>query len=176
MNHSISQTATHFFNSLLMVNPTDPITTQSSAKQVRDAAKSLGMTFQTIEAAQADQIERAFSSIEDGVSGVMIPDDSLFFNERERIAEEALTRKIPTAVFAAPMVEDGGLMTYAPSPLTIFRRSAAYIVKILNGAKPDQLPVELPTTFEFVINLKTAKAIGLSISPAILNRADKVID
>ena len=67
-------------------------------------------------------------------------------------------------------------MTYAPSPLTIFRRSAAYIVKILNGAKPDQLPVELPTTFEFVINLKTAKAIGLSISPAILNRADKVID
>jgi len=160
----------------LMVNPTDPITSQSSAKQVRDAAKSLGMTFQTIEAAQPDQIERAFSSIQDGISGVMIPDDSLFFNERKRIAEEALTRKIPTAVFAAPMVEDGGLMTYAPSPLTIFRRSAAYIVKILNGAKPDQLPVELPTTFEFVINLKTAKAIGLSISPAILNRADKVID
>ena len=68
----------------LMVNPTDPITTLSSAKQVRDAAKSLGMTFQTIEAAQPDQIERAFSSIQDGVSGVMIPDDSLFFNESNK--------------------------------------------------------------------------------------------
>jgi len=67
-------------------------------------------------------------------------------------------------------------MTYSASPLTIFRRSATYIDKILKGTKPDQLPVELPTKFEFVINLKTAKAIGLSISPTILTRADEVIE
>jgi putative ABC transport system substrate-binding protein len=107
---------------------------------------------------------------------VVILDDSLFFNERKQIATLALQRMLPTAVFASPMVEDGALMTYSASALTIFRRSAAYIDKILKGTKPDQLPVELPTKFEFVINLKTAKAIGLSISPTILTRADKVIE
>jgi putative ABC transport system substrate-binding protein len=160
----------------LMVNPSDSISTQSGIKQVRTAAERLGITVQPIEAAQPDQIERAFSSIQDGVNGVMIQDDAMFFNERKRIAELALKRKIPTAVFISPMVEDGGLMTYAPSPLTIFRRSAAYIDKILKGAKPGELPVELPTTFEFVINLKTAKAIGLTISPTILTLADRVIE
>jgi putative tryptophan/tyrosine transport system substrate-binding protein len=134
------------------------------------------MTVQVIEAAQPDQIERAFSSIQGGINGVMILDDSLFFNERKQIAAFALQRMLPTAVFTSPMVEDGALMTYAASPLTIFRRSAAYIDKILKGTKPDQLPVELPTEFEFVINLKTAKAIGLSIPPTMLSRADKVID
>jgi putative tryptophan/tyrosine transport system substrate-binding protein len=160
----------------LMVNPANPITTEGNIKQVRIAAERLGMTVQVIEAAQPDQIERAFSSIQGGINGVMILDDSLFFNERKQIAAFALQRMLPTAVFTSPMVEDGALMTYAASPLTIFRRSAAYIDKILKGTKPDQLPVELPTEFEFVINLKTAKAIGLSISPTILSRADKVID
>jgi putative ABC transport system substrate-binding protein len=126
--------------------------------------------------AQPDQIERAFSSIQDGVNGVMVQDDAMFFNERKRIAELALKRKIPTLVFTSIMVEDGGLMAYATNIQAMFHRSAAYIDKILKGAKPDELPVELPTTFEFVINLKTAKAIGLTISPTILARADKVIE
>jgi putative ABC transport system substrate-binding protein len=102
--------------------------------------------------------------------------DGLFFRERKQLAELALKRKLPTLVFNSNMVEDGGLMTYAPSSLAIFRRSAAYVDKILKGAKPDELPVELPTKFEFIINLKTAKTIGLAISPAILSRADKVIE
>ena len=160
----------------LMVNPSNPITTEGNIQQVRIAAERLGMTVQVIEAAQPDQIERAFSSLQDGINGVMILDDSLFFNERKQIATFALQRMLPTAVFASPMVKDGALMTYSASPLTIFRRSATYIDKILKGTKPDQLPVELPTKFEFVINLKTAKAIGLSISPTILTRADEVIE
>jgi putative ABC transport system substrate-binding protein len=160
----------------LMVNPSNPITTEGNIKQVRIAAERLGMTVQVIEATQPDQIERAFSSLQHDVNGVMILDDSLFFNERKRIAALALERMLPTAVFTSPMVQDGALMTYSASPLTIFRRSAAYIDKILKGTKPDQLPVELPTEFEFVINLKTAKAIGLSISPTILTRADEVIE
>lgn len=93
----------------------------------------------------------------------MVQSDGMFFRERKRIAELGLKRKVPTSVFNSTMVEDGGLLTYAPNTPVIFRRSAVYIVKILNGAKPDQLPVELPTQFEFVINLKTAKAIGLTI-------------
>ena len=160
----------------LLVNPSNPNTTEGNIKQVRIAAEHLGMTVQVIEAAQPDQIERAFSSIQDGINAVMIPDDSLFFNERKQIAALALRRMLPTAVFVSPMVKDGALMAYAVSPLTIFRRSAAYIDKIIKGTKPDQLPVELPTKFEFVINLKTARSIGLSISPTILSRADEVIE
>jgi putative tryptophan/tyrosine transport system substrate-binding protein len=117
---------------------------------------------QAIEASQPDQIERAFSSIKEGINGVMIAEDGLFFRERKQIAMLASQRKLATAVFAYPMLEDGGLMAYAVSPLTLFRRSAVYVDKILKGTKPDELPVELPTELEFVVNLKTAKAIGLS--------------
>jgi putative tryptophan/tyrosine transport system substrate-binding protein len=159
----------------LMVNPGEP-TSQHSIELVRTAVERMGVTIQPIEVAQPDQIDRAFSSLQDGVNGVMLQPDAMFFNERKRIAELALKRKIPTLVFTSTMVEDGGLMAYAPSIQAIFRRSAAYIDKILKGAKPDELPVELPTTFEFDINLKTAKAIGLSVSPSILSLADKLID
>jgi putative tryptophan/tyrosine transport system substrate-binding protein len=106
----------------------------------------------------------------------MVQPDAMFFNERKRIAEVALAGKLPSLVFNSTMVEAGGLMTYAPSSFAIFRRSAVYIDKILKGAKPDELPVELPTRFELDINLKTAKAIDLIISPTILARADKVIE
>ena len=147
----------------LVVNTSDPITAQRTIEQIRSAAERLGITIQPIEAKQPDQIERAFSSTQDGVHGVMVQADGMFFRERKRIAELGLKRKVPTSVFNSTMVEDGGLLTYAPNTPVIFRRSAVYIVKILNGAKPDQLPVELPTQFEFVINLKTAKAIGLTI-------------
>jgi putative tryptophan/tyrosine transport system substrate-binding protein len=165
----------HLTGIYLMVNPDEP-TSQQSIELVRTAVERLGITIQPIEVAQPDQIDRAFSSFQDGVNGVMIEADAMFFNERKRIAELALKRKIPTLVFTSTMVEDGGLMAYAPNIQAIFRRSAAYIDKILKGAKPDELPVELPTTFEFDINLKTAKAIGLTVSPSILSLADKLID
>jgi putative tryptophan/tyrosine transport system substrate-binding protein len=160
----------------LLVNPSDLITTQRTIEQARTVAERLGITIQPIEAQQPDQIERAFSSIQDEVDGVMVEPDGLFFRERKRIAELALKRKIATVVFNSTMVEDGGLMTYAASNPAIFRRSAAYVDKILKGAKPDELPVELPTTFEFVINLKTAKALGLTVPQTLLGRADKVVE
>jgi putative ABC transport system substrate-binding protein len=160
----------------LLLNPSDPVTASRSIDQARAAAARLDMSIQPIEAGKPDQIERAFSSIQEGVQGVMVEPDAMFFNERNRIAELALARKLPSLVFNSTMVEAGGLMTYAPSSFAIFRRSAVYIDKILKGTKPDELPVELPTKFEFDINLKTAKAIGLTISPAIIARADKVIE
>jgi putative ABC transport system substrate-binding protein len=166
----------HLSKVVLLVNPSDPISTDRSIEQARTSAERLGVTIQPIAAQQPGDIERAFSSIEDGVTGVVVEPDGLFFRERERFAELALKRKIPMMVFNSTMVEDGGLMTYAADNLAIFRRSAAYLDKILKGAKPDELPVELPTKFEIAINLKTAKAIGLAISPSILNRADKVIE
>jgi putative tryptophan/tyrosine transport system substrate-binding protein len=161
----------------LMINPTyDHVTTERSVGQVRTAAERLGIGIQSIEAARPDQIEWAFSSNQDGVNGVMVQPDSMFFNERKRIAELGLKRKIPTLVFASSMVEDGGLMTYSANVQAIFRRSATYIDKILKGAKPDELPVEQPTQFDFVINLNTAKVLGLTIPPNLLAITDGVIE
>ena len=160
----------------LMVNPTDPVTAEYSIKEVGVAAERLGMKVQVIKASQPDQIERGISSIQTGINGIMVTEDPLFYRERKRIAALATERKLATAVFAYPMVEDGALMAYAANPVALCRRSAVYIDKILKGAKPDDLPVELPTDFEFDINLTTAKAIGLSISPSILTRADRLID
>ena len=168
--------APHLSNIAVLINPNDPITAQATIEQARTTAERLSITIQPIEAQQPDQIERAFSLIQDGATGVLIEPDALFFRERKRLAELALKRKIPTSVFNSTMIEDGGLMTYSPSTLAIFRRSASYVDKILKGAKPNELPVELPTKFEFAINLKTATAIGLAISPAILSRVDKVIE
>lgn len=160
----------------LMVNPADPVAAEDCTKQVRSAADRLGMMVQLIEASQPDQIERGISSIQEGINGIMLMEDSLFFRERKRIAELATQRKLATVVFAYPMVEDGGLMAYAANPLAICRRSAVYIDKILKGAKPDELPVELPTGFDLILNLKTAKAIGLSVPPTILALADQVVE
>jgi putative ABC transport system substrate-binding protein len=170
------ETVTHLSRIALLLNPSDPVITTRSVEQVRSAAGRLGISIQPIEAEKPDQIERAFSSTREEVHGVMVQPDAMFFNERKRIAEVALARKLPSLVFNSTMVEAGGLMTYAPSSFAIFRRSAVYIDKILKGTKPDELPVELPTSFELDINLKTAKAIGLIISPTILARADKVIE
>jgi len=170
------ETVPHLSKIALLVNPSDPMTTQRSVEHVRATAERLGITIQPIEAHQADQIAGAFSSIQNGVTGVMVESDGMFFRERKQLAELAVKHKIPTMVFNPDMVEDGGLMTYAASSLAIFRRSAAYVDKILKGTKPEELPVEQPTKFEFIINLKTARAIGLAISPAMLSRADKVIE
>ena len=115
----------------LMVNPSDPVTAEYSIKEVRIAAGRLGMKVQPIEASQPDQIERGISSIQEGINGIMITEDPLFYRERKRIAALAAERKLATAVFAYPMVEDGALMAYAANPVILCRRSAIYIDKIL---------------------------------------------
>ena len=161
----------------LMINPSsDPVATELSVKQVETAAQRLHLSFRPVEAQQPDQIARVFSADGDATNGVMVDADGLFFRERKRIAELALKHKIPTSVFDPAMVEDGGLMTYAPDVKVIFRRSATYIDKILKGAKPDELPVEQPTKFDFAINLRTAKTLGIEIPNSTQLLADKVIE
>jgi putative tryptophan/tyrosine transport system substrate-binding protein len=160
----------------VLFNPSDPVTSARSVEQVRAAAERLGMSIQSIEAGRSDQLEQAFSSIQEEMQGLIVQPDPMFFNERKRIAQLALARKLPSLVFTSTMVEAGGLMTYAPSSFAIFRRSAAYIDKLLKGTKPSEIPVELPTKFEFDINLKTAKALGIDVPPSLLARADQVIE
>jgi putative tryptophan/tyrosine transport system substrate-binding protein len=160
-----------------MINPSsDAVATELSIRQVETAAQRLRLSFRSVEAQEPDQIARAFSSNQHGTDGVMVDADGLFFRERKRIAELALKSKTPTSVFDPAMVEDGGLMTYAPDVKLIFRRSASYIDKILKGAQPDELPVEQPTKFHFVIKLKTAKTLGIEIPNSIQLLADEVIE
>ncbi len=103
-------------------------------------------------------------------------DDSVFTTQRAKIAELALKNRLPTMYGLRAMVQAGGLMSYGPDYGDLYRRAAAYVQKILHGAKPGDLPVEQPTKFEFVINMKTAKALGLTIPPSLLARADHVIE
>ena len=98
------------------------------------------------------------------------------FTERKRIADLALKHRLPTVVGGREYAEAGGLISYAVRYPDLFRRAASYVDKILKGAKPADLPVEQPTKFELVINLKTAKALGLTIPPSLLQRADQVIE
>jgi putative ABC transport system substrate-binding protein len=99
----------------------------------------------------------------------------VLFARRPQVVELAAKNRLPAIYFALEFAEDGGLLTYGPSITDLFRRAAVYVDKILKGARPGDLPVEQPTKFEFIINLRAAKQIGLTIPPNVLARADKVI-
>jgi len=100
----------------------------------------------------------------------------VLFSRRKQIADLALKNRLPTISSWPEFVEDGGLMTYSPNLKDLFQRAATYVDKILKGAKPGDLPVEQPTKFKLMINLRTAKALGLTIPPSVLGRADQVIE
>jgi putative tryptophan/tyrosine transport system substrate-binding protein len=130
-----------------------------------------------VQAATAAEIEAAFSVIKQARAGALIvPGDGLFFSQANRIVEFATQQRLPTLFSTQEPVQAGGLMSYGPNLPEQFYRAATYVDKILKGAKPGDLPVEQPTTFELVINLKTAKAIGLTIRQEILLRADVLLE
>jgi len=130
-----------------------------------------------IQAATAAEIDAAFSVIKQARAGALIvPGDGLFFSQASRIAELAAQQDLPTLFSTGEPVQAGGLMSYGPNLAEQFYRVATYVDKILKGAKPGDLPVEQPTTFELVINLKTAKAIGLTIRRELLLRADILLE
>src|SRR5438477_11787490 len=109
------------------------------------------------------------------VGALLVLSDAIFSSHRARLADLAARSRLPAAYGVRESVEAGGLMSYGPSFLDLYRRSAAYVDKILKGAKPADLPVEQPMKFELVLNLKTAEALGLTIPPLILFQADEVI-
>ena len=140
------------------------------------AARALGVRLQVVEARGPEDFDRAFSDMTKAHAGALtVLPGAMFINERKRLVELAAKHRLPAVYQVREFVEAGGLMAYGPNIADVFRRAATYVDKILKGAKPGDLPVEQPTKFELVINLKTAKALGLAIPPSLLGRADEVI-
>ena len=145
-------------------------------KELEDAARPLQVKLYPLDVRSPQDIENAFRTIAKVRPDAMIPlDDPLMFQERRRIAEFALQNRLPTASFQRFFTEAGTLLSYGPSFAELFLRAATYVDKIFKGAKPADLPVERPTKFELVINLKTAKALGITVPKDLLLRADEVI-
>jgi len=146
-------------------------------EQSEVATKALGMRLQRFEAHVPADIDRAFTDMAKARVGALeVLSTNLFANERRRLVDLAARHRIPTMFGFRLYVDAGGLMSYGPSLPDLYRRAATYVDKILKGTKPADLPVEQPTKFELIINLKTAKALGLTIPPSVLGRADQVIE
>jgi putative tryptophan/tyrosine transport system substrate-binding protein len=159
----------------ILSNPANPAHSLE-VREVNVAARSLGVQLQLLEARGPNDFDGAFAAMaKERVGALLVVADSMFFLHRSRLADLAARSRLPAAYGLRENVEAGGLMSYGPSQRDLFRRSATYVDKILKGAKPGDLPVEQPTKFELVINLKTAKALGLTIPPSLLQRADEVI-
>ena len=146
-------------------------------KETESAARSLGLRIQPLEVRDASDIDRAFKAMtkERADALTMFPGHPALFVNRKKIVELAAKNRLPAMYSLSAFVDAGGLMFYGSDLLVAYRRAADYVDKILKGAKPADLPVEQPMKFEFIINLKAAKQIGLTIPPNVLARADKVI-
>jgi putative tryptophan/tyrosine transport system substrate-binding protein len=144
---------------------------------LKTVAPTLRVSLQSLEVRDPNELERAFDSmIRERADGLIVLSDTFATFYRSRLAELAAKHRLPTVYGHSQYIEAGGLMSYGPSLSDVYRRAASYLDKILKGAKPADLPVEQPTKFELVINLKTARALGLDIPPTLLARADEVIE
>jgi len=161
----------------LLVNASVPEAARRYIEIAQTAARPLGVTLQPVEIRTAADIERAFSMIaQSRLQGMCLTSDGLIYVEQRRLAQLAQDRNLPLIGYTREMAKwTGMLMTYGPSNVALFNRAAYFVDKILKGAKPADLPVEQPTIIELVINLKTAKALGLTIPQSVLIRADLVI-
>lgn len=159
----------------LLLNPRNPATLLH-AKEAEEAAPRLRLQIHRLEVRSADEIQPVLAGgLKDGINALIPSVDRLFDSSRNQIVEFSIKNRLPTMYHDGRIVEQGGLMSYAPNIQDSFRRSATYVDKILKGMKPGDLPIEQPTRFELVINLKTAKQIGLTVPPNVLARADRVI-
>ena len=156
-------------------NP-DIVPEMITLKNLQSVGPALGMTVEAVEMRGPGDFESAFArAVRDRVHAAMVPSNSSLIPHRQEIVALGAKHRLPVAYGYGDFPEAGGLMSYGVSLPDLFRRAAVYVDKILKGAKPTELPVEQPKKFEFIINLKAAKQIGLTIPPNVLVRADKVI-
>jgi putative ABC transport system substrate-binding protein len=145
-------------------------------REAQLAARSLGITVQSVAVRQPDALQSALATVLQERADALLP-AATFANLHRRPLLEFMTKhRLPTMYDSRLHVEAGGLMAYGPDGLELYRRAATYVDKVLKGAKPADLPIEQPTKFEFVVNLRTAKTLGLTIPQSVLARADEVIN
>ncbi len=161
---------------VVLANPANP-TIVPYIENARVAARSLGMSIDSLTAATPADIDTVFKGItRERFDALFVPPDALYFNERKRIGELATKARMPVQTYARELVDAGMLMSYGPSFTGMARRAAYYLDRILKGAKPADLPVEAPTRYEMVVNLKVAATIGVKFTQSFMLRADEVIE
>jgi putative tryptophan/tyrosine transport system substrate-binding protein len=156
------------------LNPANP-TNDPQSKEIEAVAPALGVKLLSFEIKAIDDVDRAFTAMKKEGAGALLIIGGAAGSFGPRIAEIAVENRLPTIWAASSAVESGGLMSYGTNFADLYRRAATYVDKILKGTKPGDLPVEQPTKFEFIVNFKTAKQIGLTIPPNVLARADRII-
>ena len=160
----------------LLVNPTNP-NAERVMRNVQEAARTKGVQLPIQKARTESEIDAAFATLVQLKAGALVVGADAFFNSRrEQLVALASRHQVPAIYEWREFPASGGLISYGTSIAAVYRQVGLYAGKILNGAKPADLPVEQPTTLELVVNLKTAKALGLTVPPSILARADEVIE
>jgi len=160
----------------LLVNPNN-FQTEGVIREMQDAARARGVLLRILKASSEDEIDAAFATLVHLNNGALIiSPDPFFGTRREQLVGLAARRAVPTIYFAREFAALGGLITYGTTVPAVYRQGGTYVGRILAGAKPADLPVQQPTKFELVVNLNTAKALGLTVPPSILARADEVIE
>ena len=160
----------------ILSNPANP-THALAISNVKVAAQALGVELQLVEGRDPSEFDGAFAAMtKERVRAILVLPDGLFYLHRTRLADLAVENRLPSMHGLRENVEAGGLMSYGPNSLDNFGRAATFVDKIFKGAVPADLPLEQPTKYELVINLKTAKALGLGVPPSLLARADEIIE
>jgi putative ABC transport system substrate-binding protein len=161
----------------LLVNPANVPTAEATLRDIPEAARAIGLEVQVLNASDSREIEVAFATmVRDRVDALFVAPDGFFVSRRVQFATLATRHGIPAIYWTREFVEVGGLMSYGTDTLDMYRQVGAYTGQIVKGAKPADLPVLQSTRFEFVINLQTARALGLDVPPTLLARADEVIE
>jgi putative ABC transport system substrate-binding protein len=153
------------------------VETEATAGEIEQAARALALRVLIVKAGSESEFDDAFLNMtQSGAGALLVGGGAFFVAERQRVVALAARHSLPASYMTRDSVEVGGLMSYGPSQVNAYWLAGIYVGRILNGAKPAELPVELPTKYELVINLKTAKALGLDVPPTLLARADEVIE
>ena len=161
----------------IVANPGNAIHRRAIAEDLPQAAQKLGLAFPIVEATTAEELDTAFASAATQHADAIMPfADALTFRYATQVAALAAKHRLPAIYLSRQFATNGGLISHGPDFADLFLRAGGYVDKILKGAKPSDLPVEQPTKFELVINLKTAKELGLTVPPSLLARADEVIE
>lgn len=161
----------------LLVNPHNPVNSKFDIESGQTATRRLGLEINVVEGGTENEIERAFAiAVQQRVAALQVGSDAFFQNQRQQIAALAVRHAMPIISSTPEEVAAGSLMSYGADPINEYRQAGIYVGRILKGERPADLPVVLPTKFDLTINLKTAKALGLTIPESFLLRADRVIE